>query len=181
MNDSQLNSKFNTQNCSSNNKFLSNQNLFSVNKNYCNGNENLNSKQAYLQNNQQQFLPQRKLILPSGDAGSLNRNIFNSGKENNWSNQFVVDFEKIIRGEDKRTTLMIKNIPNKYNISVLKEELNVHYDGKYDFLYLPLDPSSNCNLGFAFINLLDPVQILLFCEVFKGKRWQKFNSLKVYI
>jgi len=73
---------------------------------------------------------------------------------------------------------MIKNVPNKYSINILKEELNYYYDGKYDFLYLPLDPSNNCNMGYAFINLVDPLQILMFCEIFKGKRWQKFNSMK---
>ena len=103
-----------------------------------------------------------------------------SQKENKDTNSFIVDLEKILRADDLRTTLMIKNVPNKYNINILRDELNFHYDGKYDFLYLPIDPSNNCNLGFAFINLLDPLQILLFYDIFKKKRWQKFNSVKVF-
>jgi len=132
--------------------------------------------------NNQSMLSQRKLILPSHNENMVNRQLFrSSNKENHDYNNFTVDLIKVLKGEDKRTTLMIKNIPNKYNITILREELNYHYDGKYDFLYLPLDPSNNCNLGFAFINLLDPLQILLFYDVLKGKRWQKFNSLKVII
>jgi hypothetical protein len=34
---------------------------------------------------------------------------------------------------------MIKNIPNKYNSRALLEEINIHFRGKYDFFYLPLD------------------------------------------
>ena len=34
---------------------------------------------------------------------------------------------------------MIKNIPNKYNSISLLEEINVNFNGKYDFFYLPLD------------------------------------------
>jgi len=60
----------------------------------------------------------------------------------------------------------------------LKDELNADYDGKYDFLYLPVDSSNGCNVGYAFINLLDPIQILMFYDIFRGKRWNKFNSLK---
>lgn len=57
----------------------------------------------------------------------------------NPSNQFSISFDRIINSKDKRTTLMIRNIPNKYNISALQEEINLCFEGKYDFLYLPLD------------------------------------------
>jgi len=61
----------------------------------------------------------------------------------NLSNQFSISFDRIINSRDKRTTLMIRNIPNKYNISSLQEEINVCFEGKYDFLYLPLDYKVN--------------------------------------
>ena len=34
---------------------------------------------------------------------------------------------------------MIKNIPNKYNQLLLLKEINTKQQGKYDFLYLPID------------------------------------------
>lgn len=58
---------------------------------------------------------------------------------NNPANQFIINFERVIANKDKRTTLMIRNIPNKYSISALQEEINSCFEGKYDFLYLPLD------------------------------------------
>lgn len=129
-------------------------------------------------------LTHRKLILPVNNECMTNRSCKAGNlraKEGFDCSQFYIDIDNIIKGEDKRTTLMIKNIPNKYNITILREEINSYYEGIYDFLYLPLDPSNNCNLGFAFINLLDSFQILQFVEIFKGKSWKKFNSLKVLL
>jgi hypothetical protein len=54
-------------------------------------------------------------------------------------NTFYINEENIINGKDKRTNVMIKNIPNKYGINTLLEEINFYYKGKFDFLYLPLD------------------------------------------
>lgn len=52
---------------------------------------------------------------------------------------FKIDIDKIIQGEDKRTTLMIRNIPNKYSGKNLRSEVNKHHRDKYNFFYLPID------------------------------------------
>jgi hypothetical protein len=52
---------------------------------------------------------------------------------------YELDIEKIKRGEDFRTSVMIKNIPNKYTQKALLQEINDNNIGKYDFLYLPID------------------------------------------
>jgi hypothetical protein len=44
-----------------------------------------------------------------------------------------------IIGYDPRTTIMIRNIPNKYTIKDLSEEIDFYFDNTYDFLYLPCD------------------------------------------
>ena len=49
----------------------------------------------------------------------------------------------------------------------------------YDLFYLPIDYVNNCNLGFAFINFLEPMHIILFYELFRGKKWKKYNSDKI--
>jgi len=101
-------------------------------------------------------------------------------KDDNFDeNQNVIYLENILSCKDRRTTLMIKNIPNKYNSLSLLEEINVHFKGKYDFFYLPLDFNNNCNLGFAFINFVDPLHILLFYDLFCKKKWKKFKSDKI--
>lgn len=93
--------------------------------------------------------------------------------------QFDLEIGRIIRGEDSRTTLMIKNIPNKYTSKMLLATIDEHHKGTYDFIYLPIDFKNKCNVGYAFINLNDPKHIIPFHQAFNGKKWEKFNSEKV--
>ncbi|KAA8526208.1 hypothetical protein F0562_008053 [Nyssa sinensis] len=93
--------------------------------------------------------------------------------------QYQLDLDKIISGEDTRTTLMIKNIPNKYTSKMLLEAIDENHRGTYDFLYLPIDFKNKCNVGYAFINMLSPSHIIPFYKAFNGKKWEKFNSEKV--
>ncbi|CAI9782123.1 unnamed protein product [Fraxinus pennsylvanica] len=105
--------------------------------------------------------------------------VVNNGNQiDNW-NQFQLDLDKIRSGEDTRTTLMIKNIPNKYTAKMLLATIDEHHKNTYDFLYLPIDFKNKCNVGYAFINMLSPSQIISFYEAFNGKKWEKFNSEKV--
>lgn len=61
---------------------------------------------------------------------------------------------------------------------MLANEMTESFDGKFDFLYLPLDFENKCNLGYAFINFVDPLHILMLSWLYEGKRWKVFNSLK---
>lgn len=54
---------------------------------------------------------------------------------------FIIQIENI--GRDPRTTLMIKNIPNKYTIQHLADEIDEYHENSYDFLYLPCDIKVN--------------------------------------
>lgn len=45
----------------------------------------------------------------------------------------------ILNGKDSRTTLMIKNIPNKYNQKMLLQKIDLQNKNQYNFFYLPLD------------------------------------------
>ncbi|XP_023543808.1 protein MEI2-like 5 isoform X1 [Cucurbita pepo subsp. pepo] len=105
--------------------------------------------------------------------------IENNGNQIDSKKQFQLDLDKIKGGEDTRTTLMIKNIPNKYTSKMLLAAIDEHHKGTYDFLYLPIDFKNKCNVGYAFINMLSPQHIISFYEAFDGKRWEKFNSEKV--
>lgn len=103
----------------------------------------------------------------------------NNGSQFDCKKQFQLDLDRIISGEDTRTTLMIKNIPNKYTSKMLLAAINENYRGTYDFLYLPIDFKNKCNVGYAFINMSAPSHIISFYQAFNGKRWEKFNSEKV--
>ncbi|KAJ7965087.1 Protein MEI2-like [Quillaja saponaria] len=93
--------------------------------------------------------------------------------------QYQLDLDKIISGEDTRTTLMIKNIPNKYTSKMILAALDESHQGTYNFLYLPIDFKNKCNVGYAFINMVSPAQVIPFYKAFNGKKWEKFNSEKV--
>ncbi len=87
--------------------------------------------------------------------------------------------KQILRRIEKRTTIMIRNIPNKYSLNIFVEELDKEFKNKYDVFYLPIDYQNKCNLGFAFINFVDPMHIIFFYDLYRGKKWKKFKSEKV--
>ncbi|XP_038683771.1 protein MEI2-like 1 isoform X2 [Tripterygium wilfordii] len=108
---------------------------------------------------------------------SHRRNELNSNHAD--KKQYELNVDRILHGDDCRTTLMIKNIPNKYTSKMLLTAIDEHCRGTYDFLYLPIDFKNKCNVGYAFINMIDPQQIIPFFQAFNGKKWEKFNSEKV--
>ncbi|EED12548.1 meiosis protein MEI2, putative [Talaromyces stipitatus ATCC 10500] len=87
--------------------------------------------------------------------------------------QNIVDVNRIRLGQDVRTTIMLRNIPNKVDLSLLKAIVDETSFGKYDFMYLRIDFANNCNVGYAFINFED------FVEARAGHTWNCFNSDKV--
>ncbi|XP_047306912.1 protein MEI2-like 4 isoform X2 [Impatiens glandulifera] len=93
--------------------------------------------------------------------------------------KFELDIGRVLSEDDKRTTLMIRNIPNRYNSKMLLAAIDEQCQGTYDFIYLPIDFKNNCNVGYAFINLIDPLHIIPFHKAFNGRKWEKFNSEKV--
>ena len=99
-------------------------------------------------------------------------------KDNIDPSFFMINLDNIIKGIDKRTTIMIRHIPNKYSYQNLLEEINIVCKDKYDCFYLPLDSENNCNLGYAFINFIHPLHIVLFYHTFKSRKWLHFNSYK---
>ncbi|XP_020248626.1 protein MEI2-like 4 isoform X1 [Asparagus officinalis] len=110
----------------------------------------------------------------------MRRRISDSGaNQADSKKQYELDINRIIQGDDSRTTLMIKNIPNKYTSKMLLGTIDDQHKGTYDFIYLPIDFKNKCNVGYAFINMTDPQHIISFYQAFNGKKWEKFNSEKV--
>ncbi|KAL2873478.1 hypothetical protein SGCOL_011379 [Colletotrichum sp. CLE4] len=86
-----------------------------------------------------------------------------------------VDVNRIREGTDVRTTIMLRNIPNKVDQAMLKRIVDESSWGKYDFMYLRIDFANDCNVGYAFINFVDPLDII---DV-GNQRWNCFKSDKV--
>lgn len=57
-------------------------------------------------------------------------------KKETLDNKLII-IENIISGKDKRTTVMLRNIPLKYTIQNLIDELNISFAGKFDFVNMP--------------------------------------------
>ena len=117
---------------------------------------------------------------------SFNKNIETSTNNNNNNINFTtkkceklfLNLDDIASGKDLRTTVMIRNIPIKYTDNILNETFK-EFHGKYDCLYMPYDHEKKGNKGYAFINFVNPLHILLFYEKFNGEKWVHFESSKI--
>lgn len=112
-------------------------------------------------------------------AASTTSSTSSVGRNDQGTGEFSLSIDKVVAGEDKRTTLMVRNIPNKYTQQMLLAEINVNHHGKYDFFYLPIDFKNKCNMGYAFINFIDASSIVSFYQEFDSQKWTNFNSEKV--
>ena len=57
---------------------------------------------------------------------------------------YALNLARVRAGEDQRTTLMVRNIPNKYNQKMLLATIEDRHEGKFDLLYLPIDFKNRC-------------------------------------
>lgn len=140
-------------------------------------------------------MPQRKVGLGHGSTvgdrsyshtkqASMKTNLHSNGGGKPYNQQqnnskYALDIRKVRTGEETRTALMIRNIPNKYNQKMLLSTLEEGHKGHFDFIYLPIDFKNKCNVGYAFINFTKPEFIEPFYDAFHGKKWGRFNSEKV--
>jgi hypothetical protein len=87
------------------------------------------------------------------------------------------DFTRLKDGTERRTTLMIKRIPRRYTLSILRKEVDcvLGESGLYDLLYLPVDSAKMTNRGYAFVNFVTPVAVQKFVEAFTDRVWSEWN------
>ncbi|TFK73993.1 hypothetical protein BDN72DRAFT_789982 [Pluteus cervinus] len=90
-----------------------------------------------------------------------------------------LNIARIEDGQDTRTTVMIKNIPNKMTDKDLITFINNVCPRKIDFLYLRMDFQNGCNVGYAFVNFIYVQDLLKFAKAKLGERWNMFSSEKV--
>ncbi|GMY05656.1 protein terminal ear1 like [Fagus crenata] len=90
------------------------------------------------------------------------------------------------------TTVMIRNIPNKYTREMLVAFLDYHCMlanrkadkseehtvSEFDFVYLPIDFSTGFNKGYAFVNFTKPQAVWNFYKDTDKQTWDLFNSHK---
>lgn len=74
---------------------------------------------------------------------------------------------------DQYTTVMLRNLPNKYTRSMLLDMLDAEgFTGKFSFVYLPIDFKTHAGLGYAFVDLTSPPEAQKLRQHFEGfSRW----------
>lgn len=73
------------------------------------------------------------------------------------------------------TTLMLRNLPNKYTQQELVEELSdLGLGGAIDFFYAPIDMGTMGNVGYAFVNFVDASSATRCQELVQGYVFEKF-------
>ena len=63
--------------------------------------------------------------------------------------EFDINIHAIQSGVDTRTTLMVRNIPNKYSQKMLLRLMDLRFKDKYDFFYLYANNSFHLNLQYC--------------------------------
>ncbi|CAA0322202.1 unnamed protein product [Arabidopsis thaliana] len=116
-------------------------------------------------------------------------------KKNLGDPYFMINENAITGGEfrDGRTTVMIKNIPNKYTQKLLLKMLDTHCKdcnqsvikegnktpmSSYDFVYLPIDFSNKSNVGYGFVNMTSPEAVWRLYKSFHNQHWRDFTTTR---
>ncbi|KAM5548689.1 hypothetical protein ABKV19_000215 [Rosa sericea] len=97
-----------------------------------------------------------------------------------------------VRKDGDGTTVMIRNIPNKYSRDLLMTFLDKHCanenrksdggeesESAFDFLYLPIDFWTEMNKGYAFVNFTKPKAVWKFYLAAHSQTWDSFQSNKI--
>lgn len=83
------------------------------------------------------------------------------------------EFKKSNQNEPP-TTLMIRNIPNRYTQRELMVELeDLGFVGTFNFLYLPVDKGTMANVGYAFVNFVESIWAEKCMMAFQGYNFRR--------
>jgi hypothetical protein len=78
---------------------------------------------------------------------------------------------------EEPTTMMIRNIPGRYTQNDLMLDLkDLGLAGTYDFLYMPVDKATSANVGYSFVNFVDPAWATMCLKVFEHFRFTRHQQ-----
>jgi hypothetical protein len=90
----------------------------------------------------------------------------------------AAEFEVSDSANAPKTTIMIRNIPNRYNQRDLVLELEeMGLTDSFDFVYLPIDRSTRATLGYAFVNFVNSTWANKCMNDFQGYRFKKYRGV----
>merc|ERR1712118_148083 len=82
---------------------------------------------------------------------------------------------------DKRTTLLIRNLPNNMSRDTLVDLFDAQgFAGCYDFVYLPIDFQRRAGFGYAFVNCTTSANAQRMMDHFhQFSNWSTSTSTKI--
>ena len=125
---------------------------------------------------------------PEGDISTMDafprsNSSFSSPEASAWGpdSYIIPSLRSVPNDGGDVTTVMLRNIPNKYTRAGLLVALSEHgfEPATCNNLYLPMDTESGCNLGYAFLNFVSQGHALEFKKRFDGCRLPSSGSRKV--
>mmetsp|Transcript_58954 Transcript_58954/g.72086 ORF Transcript_58954/g.72086 Transcript_58954/m.72086 type:complete len:254 (-) Transcript_58954:166-927(-) len=91
--------------------------------------------------------------------------------------KYDIDPDRIERGEDSRTTVMVRNVAGN---SARKEFLNLMdkfgLSDRFTFFYMPCKEHRNVLAGFAFVNFISPLDVHKLFVMVKNGAWREVMS-----
>ncbi|CAD7956515.1 unnamed protein product [Amoebophrya sp. A25] len=82
--------------------------------------------------------------------------------------------------DSKVTTVMIRNIPNRYTTEDVLQEIDGRgFYKNYNYFYLPIDFGNKVNMGYAFLNFLAPKHVERFAREFHDTKLPKYATSKI--
>jgi len=91
--------------------------------------------------------------------------------------KFDIDPSKILRGEDARTTVMVRNLLGPRARKDFLKFLDIHgLSDRYTFFYMPCKEHRDVRAGFAFINLRSSEDVRKLFSLVQGDAWQQLTK-----
>ena len=97
-------------------------------------------------------------------------------KNNTNKSKINLDINLALNGTIKVTTIRLVNIPKYFSLIHMSRYIDKILDIKhekrnriYNYLRVPLSKKIGKNLGFCFINVIDPKYLVVFYKEFNGK------------
>lgn len=97
-------------------------------------------------------------------------------KNNKKLQSYEIDINKINSGEDRRTSIMIKNLPEAMDKKKVNEIL-VHV-GNINYVYLPQQKHSNKPLGVAYVNVINYKNVINIYKKLHGTFYSEYQMTK---
>jgi hypothetical protein len=113
-----------------------------------------------------------QLLIAGSDSGVMSK--MSKPNRADTSSEFCIDLSALQAGSEERTTIMVRNIPRKLSQSTILDILRYTFGpgDVFDFVYLPVDLENHINVGYAFINLKSPQDVVTFYQRFNERPWR---------